>query len=120
MTFEKILEQLTFDNITVKEVTDELKQKDKWKTINYFIHKKDINKEPLKDGELSQLNALVGILQVLYTSAIGSPVSDDNYDTLQEMLVDLGIPRLTGSLEINSAKKLDHQYTNLRGTLDKV
>jgi DNA ligase (NAD+) len=120
MTFEKILEELTFDNITLKQANDEIKEKDKWKTINYFIHKKNINKEPLKDGQLSQLNAIVGILQILYNSEIGSPVSDSNYDTLQEMLIDLGIPRLTGSVEINSASKLEHQYTSLRGTLDKV
>lgn len=120
MTFEKILESLTFDNITLKEACEEIKKKDKWKTVNYFIHKKNINKEPLKDGELSQLNALVGILQILYNSDIGSPVSDDNYDTLQEMLIDLGIPRLTGSVEINSANKMNHQYINLRGSLDKV
>lgn len=119
-SFEKTLEDLTFDNITLQQAFDELKMKDKWKTINYFIHKKDINKEPLKDGELTQLNALVGILQILYNSSVGSPVSDNDYDTLQEMLIDMGIPRLTGSVEINSAKKVDHQYTNLRGTLDKV
>ncbi len=120
MTFEKILEQMSFDNITLQQAIDEIKQKDKWRTINYFIHKKDINKEPLKDGELSQLRAIVGILQILYNSNTGSPVSDDNYDTLQEMLIDLGIPRLTGSVEINSASKVNHQYTKLRGTLDKV
>lgn len=120
MTFERVLEQLTFNNITLKEAYEELKKKDKWKTINYLIHKKDINKEPLKDGELSQLNALVGILQILYNSSIGSPLSDDDYDSLQEMLIDLGIPRLTGSVEINDTNKVDHQYKNLRGTLDKV
>ena len=120
MTFEKILEDISFDNITLTQANDEIKQKDKWKTINYFIHKKNINKEPLKDGELSQLSAIVGILQVLYNSAVGSPVSDDDYDTLQEMLIDMGIPRLTGSIEINSASKVDHRYKNLRGTLDKV
>lgn len=119
-SFEKTLEDISFDNITLKQARDEIKQKDKWKTINYFIHKKNINKEPLKDGELSQLNAIVGILQILYNSEIGSPVSDNDYDTLQEMLIDLGIPRLTGSIEINSASKVDHRYTSLRGTLDKV
>ena len=66
------------------------------------------------------MSALVGILQILYNSQIGSPISDDQYDTLQEMLVAVGIPRLTGSVEINDMKKQDHQYTSLRGTLNKV
>ena len=120
MTFEKILNDLTFDKITIKDAYDEVSQKDKMKTINYYVHLNNITKEPLKDSQLQELNAIVGVLQVLYTSAIGSPISDSNYDTLQEMLVDMGIPRLTGSVETNSANKVEHKYRNLRGTLDKV
>lgn len=120
MTFEKVLNDLTFNKLTLKDAYDEISSKDKMKRINYYIHLDNITKEPLKDNQLQELNAIVGILQILYTSEIGSPISDNNYDILQEMLVDLGIPRLTGSVEINSANKLEHNYKNLRGTLDKV
>lgn len=120
MTVEKLYNDLTFGLVSLKEAYDEIKSKDKMKRINYYIHFDNISKEPLKDNQLQELNAIVGILQVLYTSEIGSPISDDNYDTLQEMLIDLGIPRLTGSVEINSANKVEHTYKNLRGTLDKV
>lgn len=120
MTFEKILENIQFDNITLSDAINELHQKDKVKTINYFINKNNINKTPLSDIELSQLNALIEILQILYTAGFDTKVSDKDYDTLQEMLIDMGIPRLTGSVEINSASKINHQYLNLRGTLGKV
>lgn len=120
MTFEKILSDLTFDNMTTQQAYDQICQKDKLKVINYYTHIENITKEPLKEGQLQELNAIVGILQILYNASVGSPISDSSYDTLQEMLIDLGIPRLTGSEEINDNKKVSHQFTNLRGTLDKV
>lgn len=120
MTFEKILNDLTFDRMSLKDAYDEVCKKDKMKRINFYVHLENITKDPLKDHQLQELNAIVGVLQILYTSQIGSPISDDHYDTLQEILVDMGIPRLTGSVEINSANKLEHTYKNLRGTLDKV
>lgn len=120
MTFEKILSDLTFNAIELKQASEEISKKDKLKRINYYTNIENITQEPLKDGQLQELNAIVGILQILYNSAIGSPIKDFVYDTLQEMLIDLGIPRLSGSVEINGASKLEHSYKNLRGTLGKV
>lgn len=120
MTFEKILDDLSFNKITPKEAYDEMVSKDKMKIINYYSHISNITNEPLKDGQLQELNAIVNILQILYNSDIDSPISDTDYDSLQELLIDMGIPRLTGSIEINSDSKVKHKYTQLRGTLDKV
>ena len=93
---------------------------EKLKKINYYAHIQDIRKEPLSDAQLQELDAIVNILQILYTDKVGSPVSDSTYDILQEMLVNMGIPRLTGSVEINDSKKIGHVYKQLRGSLDKV
>lgn len=120
MTFEKLLSDLTFNLISPQKAFDELSSKEKMKTINYYAHINDISKNPLKDDQLQELNAIVRILQILYNSKIDSPVSDETYDSLQETLIDMGIPRLTGSIEINDSKKVSHKFTNLRGTLDKV
>ena len=120
MTFEKILNDLTFDKINTQDAYNEISQKDKIKTINFYVHLDNITKDPLRDNQLQELHAIVGILQILYSSGIGSPISDSNYDTLQEMLIDLGEPRLTGSIELNTTNKVSHNYTTLRGTLDKV
>ena len=69
---------------------------------------------------MRELETIVDILQILYTSSVGSPVPDTTFDLLQETLIDMGVPRLTGSIEINDNKKQSHKFTTLRGTLDKV
>ena len=120
MTFEKLLSDLTFNLISPEEAYEEMKSKEKMKIINFYAHVSDFSKEPLKGNQLQELNSIVKILQILYNSKIDSPVSDETYDSLQETLIDLGIPRLTGSIEINDNKKVSHKFTNLRGTLDKV
>lgn len=120
MTIEKLLESVLFDRITLKEAKEELQSKEKMKLINSFLYREMYNKDPLKDSELAVLKALVELLQILYTSSLGSVISDEQYDLLQERLVDMGIPRLSGSIETNDVKKGSHKYENLRGTLNKV
>lgn len=120
MTFEKLFSDLTFNIVSPQQAYDEISSKEKMKRINYYAHIENISKEPLKDSQLQELHAIVGILQILYNSSIDSPVSDSTYDTLQEMLIDMGIPRLSGSVEINDSKKVSHRFQNLRGTLDKT
>lgn len=121
MTFEKLLNDLSFNKISPKDAYNEINDKSKMKKINYYSHLNDIeNAEPLKDTQLQELNAIVNVLQILDNSSEGSPISDSEYDNMQELLVSMGIPRLTGTVEINSASKVNHKYTQLRGTLDKV
>lgn len=120
MTFQKILNDLTFNNITAKEAYAAISQRDKLKTINYYSHYENITSEPMKEGQLQELRAIVGILQILYDSTTGSPISDSDYDVLQEILVDMGIPRNTSSYEPSDLKKVSHTHTRLRGTLGKV
>lgn len=120
MTFEKILDDLTFNVISAQDAYNAIVGKDKMKKINYYIHFNDIAKEPLNDSQLQELTSIVGILQILYNSDVDSPVSDSDYDNLQETLISMGIPRLTGTVEINDLTKVTHKYTRLRGTLDKV
>lgn len=120
MTFEKLLNDLTFNKITPSEVRDQISEPDKRKKINYYANIQDIAKHPLSDAQMSELIAIVGILQILENSSVGSPVTDRAYDNMQEMLVSMGIPRLTGSVEINDDLKVSHTYTTLRGTLNKI
>lgn len=116
MTYEKIYEGLVSNMIPPEKAVELLDRK----SLNYYINKNSIDNRELNDAELTKLSALVNILQILYTSPVGSPVSDEVYDKLQELLVNYGIPRLTGSYEINSLEKGNHKYEKLRGTLDKV
>ena len=120
MTFEKILSDVSTNKITAQECLDEISKKEYIKTINYYVHFRDFSKESLNDSQLQQLKAIVDILQILYNSSVGSPITDSEFDSIEELLVDMGIPRLTGSIELNNNDKVAHTYTTLRGTLDKV
>lgn len=119
MTFGKILTDLSSGNMSIDDAVAEMSSPSKMKTINYYIHIQDIRQEPLNDVQLQELDQIVNILQILYTAGI-TIIGDTEYDILEEMLVNMGIPRLTGSLEINDAKKVSHGYETLYGTLDKV
>ena len=120
MTFEGILSGLTMKKIKPQEAYELISDKEKLKTINFYANFHNFSQNSLNDSQLAELEAIVNILQILYTDEVGSPISDTVYDVLQEELIYMGIPRLTGSIEINDAKKVSHQFTNLRGTLDKV
>lgn len=120
MTFESIKEALISGKMTPDNVRDLIVDKDHLKRIKYFLRISDFRKDQMKDSQLQELNAIVNILQILYTSPAGSPITDSEYDTLEEMLVDMGVPRLTGSIEINSANKVEHTFKSMRGTLHKV
>lgn len=120
MTFESINEALSSGMMKPDDARALIIDKDHLQRIRYFVRLSDIRKEQMKDSQLQELNAIVNILQTLYTSTAGSPITDSDYDTLEEMLVDMGVPRLTGSVEINSANKVEHTFKTMRGTLDKV
>ena len=119
MTFGKILTDLSSGEMSVERAYEEMSTKDKLRTINYYAHIQDIRQEPLNDVQLQELEQIVDILQILYTAG-NSPIDDSTYDVLEEMLIDMGIPRLNGSIEINDMKKVNHGYETLYGTLDKV
>lgn len=120
MTFEKILSDMSMDLMSLQDAYNEILKKEHFKKINYYAHINDISKEPLKEGQLQELEAIVDILQILYNSGVGSPITDSDFDSLQETLVSMGIPRLTGSLEINDNDKVSGIYEPLRGTLGKT
>ena len=119
MTFNKILTDLEGGKITPIQAYVEMTKSDKLKTINYYAHLADVGQDQLTDTQLQELEPIVEILQILYTN-YKSPISDSEYDSLQESLTNMGIPRLNGSLEINDSKKVSHGYDTLYGTLDKV
>lgn len=120
MTIEKLYNDLSLGSISLEDAYKEITSKANMKKINYYVNIDKITSEPLSDIQLQELGAIVGILQIIETSELGSPIDDERYDTLQEMLVNMGVPRLTGSIELNQNNKVSHKYTILRGTLDKV
>ena len=119
MTFNKILTDLESGKLTPLQAYVEVTKPDKIKSINYYAHLADVGQDQLTDMQLQELEPIVEILQILYSN-YKSPISDSEYDSLQESLTNMGIPRLNGSIEINDSKKVSHTYDTLYGTLDKV
>lgn len=63
---------------------------------------------------------IIEITQYLYNNTnIPSPLSDDEYDKLYEVLVDLGL-NIVGSVNAQGKPVRNHKYPDLRGSLDKV
>lgn len=63
---------------------------------------------------------IIEITQYLYNNTnIPSPLSDDEYDKLYDVLVDLGL-NIVGSVNAQGKPVRNHKYPDLRGSLDKV
>jgi NAD-dependent DNA ligase len=120
MTMEKLLDSLVFNIITPKQANEILKSKENQKIINSFVNRDKFTTAKLGEHEMGKLNAVVGVLQIIYNSGTEPCVSDYNYDIMEEMLINEGVPRQSGSLEINPLNKKNHKYPQLRGTLTKV
>jgi len=118
MTFIQILDDLRNNLITETEAFDKLFEKDNKKLINYYIWLCRNSNDTLKENQLQELQSIVEVLNYLYNNGQKNIISDEDYDILQERLVDQGIPRQNEI--ISSDNKVNHQYTNLRGTLDKI
>lgn len=115
MSFETLYEQLVSGAVKPEEAAEMLKEQGE--KFRYYKDRSE-DSHPLSDREIQELSSIVRVLQYLYDT-VGSPVNDITYDIYEELLVNVGIPRNTSSIEPMGSKK-SHQYTNLRGTLDKV
>ena len=89
MTFEKILNDLSSGVLTPENAKALISERDKSRKINYYAHIWEIKKDPLSDPELQELESIVNILQILYNSDAGSPISDSMFDDLQEILINM-------------------------------
>lgn len=100
--FEKIIESL--DSIKVNSL------------VNYYIyHVNNYNKD---DQEIIEI--IIKILQNVYNnSGLLSPVPDDEYDKLYEILLSF-TDDIVGGDNVKDKVVSYHKYPDLRGTLDKV
>lgn len=84
--------------------------------IPYYLEEK------LDDMDLMTIRKIIEITQYLYNNtSIESPIMDEDYDKLYQLMLDNGMADIVGSTFNNQGKKLRyHSYPDLRGTLDKV
>ena len=122
MTFEKLLNEISSGDISHDDAVAEMMTKKHLKKINFYVHYNDIsnNMDPLSNSQLQELQSIVEILQILDDSELVKVINDAMYDNMQELLIDMGIPRISGTVDISDNSKQNHRFTKLRGTLDKV
>jgi NAD-dependent DNA ligase len=120
LTFEQLLYDLSDNKISVKAALDEISSKSKMKTIHTYANFANISTDPLNDGQLQELKAIVDILHIIYSSGEDTGISDAEYESLHELLMDMGIPRVSGNEKLAADTKVSHTFTNLRGTLSKI
>ncbi len=74
----------------------------------------------LDDLDKFTISKIIEVTQFLYNNSdIQSPISDEEYDKLYEVLVDLGL-NIVGSVNAQGKPVRNHKYPDLRGSLDKV
>lgn len=108
------LENMNEDSIN--EVVEMLKGINFEAVIEYFN-----TSEKLDDMDLYSCRKIVQILQYIYNNTdIISPVSDEKYDILYQIMLDHKLGDIVGSVNSQGKPVREHMFPDLRGTLNKV
>ena len=84
-----------------------------------YYNNSDLDK--LDDMDLFTCRKLVEILQFIYNNTdIVPPVSDATYDKLYQIMLDMGLGDIVGSVNSQGKPVREHRFPDLRGTLNKV
>ena len=111
-------ELLKMDNDVINEIVEMLKGINFEGIVEYF---NSANIKELDDMDLFTCRKLVEILQFIYNNTdIVPPVSDSTYDKLYQIMLDVGLGDIVGSVNSQGKPVREHRYPDLRGTLNKV
>lgn len=109
-------ELLTMNEDSINEIVEMLKGINFEAIVEFFT-----SSEKLDDMDLFTCRKIIQILQFIYNNTdIVSPVSDENYDTLYEIMKANGMDDIVGSVNSQGKPVREHRYPDLRGTLNKV
>ena len=87
--------------------------------VQFMVNRGRSNMKDFSEEEYIPLSDLVFILQSLYNySTEESPISDEDYDVLYEILENKDINIIT--TPVLRKDVVHHKYTHLRGTLEKI
>ena len=101
---------------SINEVVEMLKGINFEAVIDYFN-----TSEKLDDVDLYSCRKIVQILQYIYNNTdIISPVSDEKYDILYQIMIDHKLGDIVGSVNSQGKPVREHMFPDLRGTLNKV
>ena len=109
-------ELMKMNEDTINEIVEMLKGINFEAVVEYFN-----NTTKLDDMDLFTCRKLVEILQFIYNNTdIVPPVTDATYDKLYQIMLDAGLGDIVGSVNSQGKPVREHQYPDLRGTLNKV
>ena len=109
-------ELMKMNEDTTNEIVEMLKGINFEAVVEYFN-----NVTKLDDMDLFTCRKLVEILQFIYNNTdIVPPVTDATYDKLYQIMLDAGLGDIVGSVNSQGKPVREHQYPDLRGTLNKV
>ena len=109
-------ELLKMDSDVINEIVEMLKGINFEGIVEYFNNTKEMD-----DMDLFTCRKLVEILQFIYNNTdIVPPVSDSTYDKLYQIMLDVGLGDIVGSVNSQGKPVREHRFPDLRGTLNKV
>ena len=111
-------ELLKMNEDSINEIVEMLKGINFEGIVEYF-NNSDL--KSLDDMDIFTCRKLVEILQFIYNNTdIVPPVSDATYDKLYQIMLDVGLGDIVGSVNSQGKPVREHRYPDLRGTLNKV
>ena len=114
---EYVKNNISRDNI--KDIIFLLETPEMKRYIQFVVNRGRKNMKDFSEEEYIPLSDLVFILQSVYNySTEESPVADEDYDVLYEILENKDINIITTPVLRNEV--VHHKYTHLRGTLEKI
>lgn len=110
-----ILKSTTVESEKIETMIENLKLPSMY---NYYYNVAEVSK--LDDLDKFTLAKIIDICQFIYNNTdILSPLSDEEYDKLYEVLTSIGM-NIVGSVNPQGKIVRKHKYPDLRGSLDKV
>lgn len=106
------------DNNSNEMVLSLLKEMNLEKIVRYYIN---IPTKNLDDLDVFTIKKIIEITQYLYNNGDSeTPITDEDYDKLYELILEFNVGEFVGAPIPKKKKTRNHQYKNLRGTINKV
>ena len=108
------LEKMNDDEL--EELVETLKAINFEEIVKYLLVTKDLD-----DMDLVTIKKIIEITQFIYNNtSFESPISDESFDKLYQLMLDKGLGEYVGSINIQGKKLRQHKYPMLRGTINKI
>ncbi len=123
VNFNDMYQSLVDGKMTCQEASEIMKGSEVRKTVNAYLHKKQMNSLiPYFADDLQNIQGLINVTQFIYNdSGLDTGLSDSEYDTLYAIMLDNGGSDIISvPIAPDAVNIAHHKYPSLRGTLTKT